>query len=65
MGYDLLPKQRAEASRKGWMAVGGWAASGAALVLVHSWLLAGIAAAVAVWLTIGWFRYRASWGMRF
>ncbi len=62
---ELLPKQRAEAARLGWMAVLGWAGGGAAFFLVHSLLLTLVAAGVASWLTWRWFMFRAKWGMRF
>lgn len=61
---ELLPRQRAEARSKGWMAVGAWA--GAALLGTQGWWFLGLAAAaVAVWLTRAWFSYRAQWGLRF
>lgn len=62
---DLLPKQRAEAARLGWLAVAGWGGTGLVLFFVKVKLLALIGAAAAVWLTWRWFKYRASWGMRF
>jgi hypothetical protein len=64
MSNQLLPNQRREAARLGWMAVGGWAASG--LAVYWSWggwtILPLIGAA---WLTWRWFQFRAKWGMRF
>lgn len=61
---ELLPKQRAEAARLGWMAVAGWGGS-VLLFLVKMKLLAVFGAGAAVWLTWRWFKFRASWGMRF
>ena len=61
---ELLPKQRAEASRKGWMAVAGWVVTG--LITWRIGLLVGVLGAVAAaWLTGQWFAYRAKWGLRF
>lgn len=62
---ELLPKQRAEAARMGWMAVAGWAGTGIVVLVVHKVLLGLLGAGVAVWLTWRWFKFRASWGMRF
>lgn len=61
---ELLPKQRKEAAKLGWQAVAGWGVSG--LLLWKAGVLLGILGiAAAVWLTLRWFKYRASWGMRF
>jgi hypothetical protein len=65
MGSELLPKQRAEAGRRGWLAVGGWAVT-AAFFWWYSLGFLSVAAAVgAAFLTRRWFQYRAQWGMRF
>ena len=64
MASELLPKQRAEARKLGLQAVAGWGVM-ALLAFKASGILAALAAGVAVWLTVRWFRYRASWGMRF
>lgn len=64
MGNELLPRQRKEAAALGWQAIGGWALSG--LVFWKIGLILGaVAVGAAVWLTARWFRFRASWGMRF
>lgn len=64
MGTQLLPKQRAEARTKGWLAVGGWALAG---LFIFKWWLFGafLAIAGAGFLTWRWFSFRAKWGMRF
>lgn len=49
----------------GWLAVGGWAATGVIAVVLHKLLLILVGAGVATWLTWRWFKFRASWGMRF
>ncbi len=64
MGSELLPKQRAEASKRGWMAVGGWALSGVMFWYSMGFLVI-LAMGGAAWLTWRWFQYRAGWGMRF
>lgn len=64
MGSELLPKQRAEASRRGWMAVGGFGLT-TAFLFNSMWFMGFLALAGAVWLTRRWFQYRAQWGMRF
>lgn len=64
MANGLLPKQHAQAQRMGWLAVGGWGLS-ALLFVKASSFLAIIAIGAAVYLTVRWFRFRASWGMRF
>lgn len=61
---ELLPKQRAEAARRGWMAVAGWGGTGL-LWMIKLKFLALVGIGAAVWLTWRWFKYRATWGMRF
>ena len=64
MSHDLLPNQRRQAARLGWMAVGGWLATG-----LFAWWGWGLATILplggAVMLTLRWFQFRAKWGMRF
>lgn len=62
---ELLPKQRAEAARKGWTALGVWAASGASVLFLHWYFVGVVAGGFAAWLTWQWFMFRAKWGMRF
>ncbi len=62
---ELLPKQRAEAARMGWTAVAAWAGTGLAVLVIHKIVVGLIGAGVAAWLTWRWFKFRASWGMRF
>ena len=64
MGNELLPRQRKEAAALGWQAVGGWVVGGL-LAWKTGVILGGIGVAVAVYLTLRWFRFRATWGMRF
>lgn len=64
MAGGPLSTQKAEAARRGWMAVAGWALT-PILAWKAGWLLGILAVAGAVWLTSRWFKYRAEWGMRF
>ncbi|MSP93031.1 MAG: hypothetical protein EXR79_14725 [Myxococcales bacterium] len=64
MAGGPLSTQKAEAARRGWIAVVGWALT-PILVVKAGWILGLVAAGVAVWLTSRWFKYRAEWGMRF
>lgn len=62
----LLSKQRAEAKKRGWMAVGGWGVTGLLASWGWAWAIPALfAAAGAAWLTRRWFQYRAQWGLRF
>ncbi|MBM4344526.1 MAG: hypothetical protein FJ100_14265 [Deltaproteobacteria bacterium] len=64
MGGELLSGPRAQARKLGWQALAGWGATG--LLAVKGWWFVGlVGAGVAVWLTLRWFRHRATWGMRF
>lgn len=62
---ELLPRQRAQARRKGWMAVGGWAVTVLLGMNGAPWWLIAPVLVVAGWLTRVWFLYRAQWGLRF
>ena len=64
MANDLLPNQRRQASRLGWMAVGGWLATGLAVYWSWGWLTI-LPLGGAVMMTRRWFQFRAKWGMRF
>ena len=64
MTQSLMSRDKAEAKKKGYLALSAWAGSGV-LVFYH-WPLLGLAAAGgAVYLTYKWFMFRAKRGMRF
>jgi hypothetical protein len=64
MTQSLMSQDRAEARKKGWIALSGWAGSGV-LVWYHFPFLGLLAAGGAVYLTYRWFMFRAKRGMRF
>jgi hypothetical protein len=62
----LLPKQRTEARKRGWQALGAWGVAGLLGTWGWAWAFpALVAAGAAVWLTRRWFQFRAQWGLRF
>lgn len=62
----LMSKQRAEARKRGWLAVAGWGVTGLFATWGWAWAIPALfAAGGAAWLTRRWFQYRAEWGMRF
>jgi hypothetical protein len=64
MTTSLMARDKSEAKKKGYLALGAW--GGSALLLVVNWpLTAAAAGAGAVYLTYKWFAYRAKRGMRF
>jgi len=64
MTTSLMARDKAEAKKKGFMAIGVW--GGSALLLAANWPIAATGAAVgAAYLTYKWFVYRAKRGMRF
>jgi hypothetical protein len=64
MTQSLVGRDRAEAKKKGWLAVAAWAGTGF-LAFNSSFLLMIPAAIGAGYLTLRWFRFRAQRGMRF
>ncbi len=64
MSTSLISQDKAEAKKKGYLALGAWAGAGL-LVAVSAPVLGGIAAGGAGFLTYKWFMYRAKRGMRF
>jgi hypothetical protein len=64
MTESLMSRDRALAKKKGWIAVAGWAGSGA-LFFWH-WPILGLACVgLSCYLTYKWFMFRAKRGMRF
>jgi hypothetical protein len=64
MSTSLMTQDKAEAKKKGIMAIGAW--SGSALLLVGGFPILGtVAIGGAGYLTYKWFMYRAKRGMRF
>jgi hypothetical protein len=64
MTQTLMSRDKAEAKKKGYMALGAWAGAGF-LLFVH-WPIVGLATAgAASYLTYKWFMFRAKRGMRF
>jgi len=64
MTQSLMSRDRAEARKRGWIALSAWAGSGI-LVFYHAPFLALLAAGAAAYLTYRWFVFRAKRGMRF
>ena len=63
-GTSLMARDKSEAKKKGFFALGAW--GGSALLLVANWpITAAAAGAGAAYLTYKWFAYRAKRGMRF
>jgi hypothetical protein len=58
-----MSRDRAEARKKGWIALSAWIGTGVLAVYHH--LFAVIVAAAPALLTWRWFMYRAKRGMRF
>lgn len=64
MTQSLMSRDKAEAKKKGLIALSAWA--GAGLLFVYHWPIVGLATvAGAVVLTYRWFMFRAKRGMRF
>ena len=64
MTQSLMSSDKAEAKKKGLIALSAWA--GAGLLFVSHWPVIGIATVGgAVFLTYRWFMFRAKRGMRF
>lgn len=59
-----MVRDKTEAKKKGFFALGGWAGS-AVLLAAGTPVLATAAAGGAAYLTVKWFMYRAKRGMRF
>jgi hypothetical protein len=64
MTQTLMSRDQAEAKKKGWIAVAGWAGSGA-LFFLHFPILGVVGIGASVYLTYRWFIFRAKRGMRF
>ena len=61
---SLMARDKEEAKKKGFMALGVW--GGSAVLLAVGWPMTATGAAVgAAYLTYKWFTYRAKRGMRF
>lgn len=63
MTQSLMSRDKAEARKKGTLALFSWVGSG--LLAFYSPLLAVLGAAGAAYLTYRWFMFRAKRGMRF
>jgi len=67
MGEVMIP-QKKEATKRGWIAVGGWGFTG---WMVERWFTGGafflvlVGVVAAVFFTWRWFTWRAKWGMHF
>jgi hypothetical protein len=65
MTQTLMSRDKAEAKKKGYMALSAWAGAGALTFFAH-WPIPGlVAAGAAAYLTYKWFMFRARRGMRF
>jgi hypothetical protein len=61
---SLIERDKGQAKKKGYVALGVW--GGSAMLLASGFTVPGIGAAVgAAYLTYKWFVYRAKRGMRF
>jgi hypothetical protein len=64
MSSSLMARDKTEAKKKGYVALGVW--GGSALLLAVGWPVTATGTAVgAAYLTYKWFSYRAKRGMRF
>jgi hypothetical protein len=64
MSTSLMTQDKAEAKKKGVVAIGAW--GGTALLLAGGFpVLGAVGVAGAGYLTVKWFMYRAKRGMRF
>jgi hypothetical protein len=64
MTQTLMSRDKAEAKKKGYIALSAWA--GAGVLLVAHWTIPGLAAGgLAAYWTYKWFMFRARRGMRF
>jgi hypothetical protein len=65
MSTSLMSKDREEAKKKGYWALGASVGTGALVVVGAPIVMSAGAAAGAVYLTYKWFMFRAKRGMRF
>ena len=64
MTQSLMSRDKAEAKKKGLLALSTWV--GAGLLFVYHWPMVGLATlGGALYLTYKWFMFRAKRGMRF